>query len=329
MTEPTPAEPTPAAAALAASDAPLAPSAEAEHWVRAEAHALAAAALLDDPSVPPWTAAEPLRRGFSALARAAGVSRPEPAAALDPGAVPWIDEPQRVTEALRGLDTDDDAAIAEPLLRRLATSLSAAVATAADRRFAPTRRRERRSRLIRRSLMGVLLLIPVVVGLVLTVRDFREGPWRGAYYSTIDFEGEPLVRREGDVRFDWKRRSPSPELPEDAFSVRWDTCMELPESREVTFQLVSDDGSRLYIDGELVVDNWGRHGERSRGADVPLTAGMHHLRVEYFDDRHSAAIELRASIYGELPDMLPVRLLHYPGDDLDAEDPCAELPTDE
>lgn len=333
MTEPSPPEPTSVPSEASRPGTPSEPAldvsgplpettVEAESWVRAEAHALAAAALLDDPSVPPWTAAEPLRRGFSALARAAGVSRPEPAAALDPSTLPWLGSPQAVAEALCQLGTDDDATIPEPVLRRLATALSAAVATAADTRFAPARRRERRHTLVRRALMGVLVLIPVVIGLVLTVPDFREGPWRGAYYPTVDFEGEPLVRREGDIRFDWKRKGPMPELPDDAFSVRWDTCFELPESREVTFQLVSDDGSRLFIDGEQVLDNWGRHGERSRGADVPLTAGMHHLRVEYFDDRHGAAIELRASIYGELPDMLPVRLLHYPGDDLTAENPC-------
>lgn len=326
MTEPSPPASAPAEAALDASGPRLETTIEAESWVRAEAHALAAAALLDDPSVPPWTAAEPLRRGFSALARAAGVPRPEPAAALDPSTLPWLGSPKAVAEALRGLGTDDDTTIPEPGLRRLAIALSAAVATAADARFAPARRRERRRRLVRRALMGVLVLVPVAVGLVLTVPDFREGPWRGAYYSTIDFQGEPILRREGDVRFDWKRKGPAPELPDDEFSVRWDTCMELPETRSVTFQLVSDDGSRLYIDGALAVDNWGRHGERSRGADVPLTAGMHHLRVEYFDDRHGATIELRASIYGELPDALPARLLHHPGDDLTAESPCTDLP---
>jgi len=297
-------------------------SAVVASWVQAEAHALAAAALLDDPSVPPWTAAGHLRHGFSALARAAGVERPEPAAALDPSTLPWLGSPQSLAEPLRQLGTDDDTTLPDPLLRRLSVALSAAVATATDARFAPTRRVERRRRLIRRMLMGVLVLVPVIVALVLTVRDYREGPWRGVYYPTIDFQGEPLVRREGDVRFDWKRLGPTPELPDDAFSARYDTCMELPEAREIAFQLISDDGSRLFIDGELVLDNWGRHGERSRGADVPLTAGMHHVRVEYFDERHGAAIELRASLYGELPDSLPVRLLHHPGDDLDAENPC-------
>ena len=330
MTEPSPApEPKPASEPPVLDGSGPIPETTAvvASWVQAEAHALAAAALLDDPSVPPWTAAEHLRRGFSALGRAAGVEHPEPAAALDPSTLPWLGSPQAVAESLRRLGTDDDTTLPEAVLRRLSTALSAAVATAADARFAPTRRVERRRRLVRRMLMGVLVLVPVIVGLVLTVRDYREGPWRGAYYPTIDFQGEPLVRREGDVRFDWKRTSPTPELPDDGFSARYDTCMELPEDREIAFQLVSDDGSRLYVDGELVLDNWGRHGERSRGADVLVTAGMHHVRVEYFDERHSAAIELRASLHGEIPDSLPVRYLHHPGDDLDAEDPCADLPT--
>jgi hypothetical protein len=253
------------------------------------------------------------------------VARSEPAAALDPSTLPWLGSPQALAEPLRRLGTDDDATLREPVLRRLATALSSAVATAADARFAPARRRERRGRLVRRVLMGVLVLVPVAVGLVLTAPDYREGPWRGAYYPTIDFQGEPLVRREGDVKFDWKRLGPSPELPDDAFSARYDVCMELPEPLEIAFQLVSDDGSRLFIDGQQVIDNWGRHGERSRGADVPLAAGMHHLRVEYFDDRHAAALELRASLHGELPDSLPVRFLRHPGDDLEATDPCAEL----
>jgi hypothetical protein len=312
------------AAASMAGDEP-APATAA--WVQAEAHALAAAALLDDPSVPPWTAAEHLRRGFSALARAAGVERPEPAAALDPSTLPWLGAPQAVAEPLRRLGTDDDTTLEPAALRRLGSALATAVATAADARFAPTRRLDRRRRLLRRVLMGVLVFIPVVVGLVLTVPDFREGPWRGQYFANVDFEGEPIVvRREGDVKFEWKRMSPTPELPDDAFSVRYDTCMELPEDLEIAFQLISDDGSRLFVDGELVLDNWGRHGERSRGADVPVAAGLHHVRVEYFDDRHGAMVELRASLHGELPDSLPVRLLHHPGDDFDEADPCAAVP---
>ncbi len=309
----------------ATGTAAVEPVAEAEAWAHAEAHALAAASLLDDPAVPSWTAAEHLRRGFSALARAAGLDPGEPATALDPSRIPWLGAPQAVVEPLRALAHEDDAALPDATLRRLAAALAAAVAAAADVRFAPARRKERRQRMLRRVAMGVVVLVPVVVGLALTVSDFREGPWRAAYYPTIDFQGEPVVRREGDVRFDWKRKGPTPELPEDAFSARFDVCMELPEALEIAFQLVSDDGSRLFIDGALAIDNWGRHGERARGAEIPVSAGMHHLRVEYFDARHGAGLELRASLYGEVPDALPVRYLRYPGDDLSVAAPCDAL----
>ncbi|MEM9461531.1 MAG: PA14 domain-containing protein [Myxococcota bacterium] len=294
----------------------------ARAFFHADAHALAAASLLDDPSVPPWTAAEHLRRGFSALARAAGAPTPEPAAALDLSALPWLGSPQGTTEALRRL-TDDDQAIEPHVLRHLARALSAAVRNAQDERFAPRHRRARRRAFARRLGMGLLVLVPLVAVLVWTVPDYREGPWRAELYASPDFSGEPIMRRDGDVKFDWKRRAPNPDLPEEGFSVRWDTCMRIDKAREIAFQLISDDGSRLYIDEQLVVDNWGRHGERSRGADVPLSVGVHHVRVEYFDERHSASVQLRASFHGEPPDSLPVTILRYPGDTLDPHDPCS------
>ncbi len=300
------------------------------HWSRAEARSLAAVALLEDPSVPPWTAAGQLREGFAALAAEAGLSGSTPAAlatAVEDGALPCIPEPDRLKVAadLRGLALDDDAALddAAPLLR-LADALAAAVRAVERRRFGPQIQRDARRQLWRRLGMAVLVLIPVTVLLVLTVPDYREGPWHAQYFSTPDFGGEPVVRRDGDIKFKWRRRSPSPDLiPEDGFSARWDTCMELPEALSIAFQLVSDDGSRLLIDGELVIDNWGRHGERSRGEQVPLTAGIHHVRVEYFDQRHDASVTLSASLHGERPDSLPVRILHYPGEEPDPDDPCA------
>lgn len=325
MTPPAADEPDPPAEPGAqAAPAPEDPRPSSEvAFARAEAHALAAASLLDDPSVPPWTAAEHLRRGFAALAQAAGLEHP-PATPQDASALPWLGSPQAVGQALGALGRgDDDPTLDRAPLRLLSGALSSAVRTAQDERFAPGRRRERRRRLLRRAAITGLVLAPVVVALVLTVPDYREGPWRAQLYDNKDFEGEPIIRRDGDLKFDWKRKSPHPDIPEDAFSVRWDTCLALPEQRVVAFQLVSDDGSRLLVDGQPVVDNWGRHGERSRGAEVPMSEGVHHLRVEFYDERHSASIELRASIYGELPDSLPVRLLRYPGAEIDDDDPCA------
>ncbi|WP_411100929.1 lectin [Streptomyces sp. x-45] len=50
-----------------------------------------------------------------------------------------------------------------------------------------------------------------------------------------------------------------------------------------TFRLTSDDGSRLWIDDQLVVDHDGLHGPEPKDATVDLTAGTHALRIEHFE----------------------------------------------
>jgi hypothetical protein len=47
--------------------------------------------------------------------------------------------------------------------------------------------------------------------------------------------------------------------------------------------LRSDDGSRLWVDGRLVVDNDGAHPPQEVGHLLRLTEGLHRLRVEYFE----------------------------------------------
>jgi hypothetical protein len=48
------------------------------------------------------------------------------------------------------------------------------------------------------------------------------------------------------------------------------------------FSLTSDDGSNLYIDGELIIDNDGQHPPRERTGNVRLSKGVHEIRVSYF-----------------------------------------------
>jgi hypothetical protein len=59
--------------------------------------------------------------------------------------------------------------------------------------------------------------------------------------------------------------------------------INIAEAGDYNFRLTSDDGSKLYIDDQLVVDHDGLHGETSKDGTVSLTAGYHSLRVEYFE----------------------------------------------
>jgi hypothetical protein len=164
----------------------------------------------------------------------------------------------------------------------------------------------------------------VVLALGLTqpwVSDSR-GPWRGAYYSTDDLRGEPIVRYERNLEFDWGKEAPMDAIPGESFSVRWDTCIEIEEEQNVVWQVVVDDGARLTIDGKRVLDMWKNGKQRSDGVTTHLSAGVHHLSLEYYDDRGLASVHLLASFDGRAPRSLRRKMLKRPHGAIGASEPC-------
>lgn len=115
--------------------------------------------------------------------------------------------------------------------------------------------------------------------------------WRGEYFTNGDLMGAPtVIRNDSAVSFDWEGGSPVPGVvPADGFSVRW-TKMETFDDGIYRFSLAADDGARLFIDNQLVLDNWsGAIGEIST-LDWPLSGGSHQVRVEYHEDVGAASI---------------------------------------
>ena len=77
------------------------------------------------------------------------------------------------------------------------------------------------------------------------------------------------------------------------FAIRFIGSFSIPTAGSYRFRLHSDDGSRLYIDDQLVVDNDGLHSPRSALGTVSLAAGTHHLRVDYYQGpREEIALQL-------------------------------------
>ncbi len=176
----------------------------------------------------------------------------------------------------------------------------------------------------------VLLAIAALVAgalVVATRAPADEGRWRASLYRSKVFSGEPAARRrDRDINFDWGLDSPLGDaMPVDFFSVRWDTCMVLERAVAIEFLLVSDDGARVFVDGDRVVNNWGSHRARqARGARV-LDPGVHHVQVLYYDQRGPAQVHLTATVDGGAIGPLPPALLWDPGASFDPEDPCARV----
>ncbi len=76
------------------------------------------------------------------------------------------------------------------------------------------------------------------------------------------------------------------------FAFIFNTNLEIDEGGTYTFYLNSNDGSMLYIDGKLVVDNGGAHGLQERQGNVILEPGKHAILIHYFDGGGSQAFEI-------------------------------------
>lgn len=82
--------------------------------------------------------------------------------------------------------------------------------------------------------------------------------------------------------------------PFDFFSVRFTQIRSMTEGF-YRFQLSGNDGMRLYVDDELVINSWQQQGEVANWAEHYVTSGDHILRVEYFDKTGEANIDLDIS----------------------------------
>ena len=115
--------------------------------------------------------------------------------------------------------------------------------------------------------------------------------WKGEYFTNPYLSGAPaLVRDDRYLDFSWGFGAPDLRLPADNFSARWTrTFNGVPG--QYRLDLTSDDGARLYVNDQLVIDNWGVQAARTRSADYWFS-GPANLRVEYFEATGEAAVRV-------------------------------------
>jgi RNase P/RNase MRP subunit p29 len=106
--------------------------------------------------------------------------------------------------------------------------------------------------------------------------------WRGEYYNNINLTGAPKVRNDKKIDFDWGYASPMNGINADNFSVRWTRRLDF-EARTYRFHVRVDDGVRLWVDGQLLIDQWHDGSTRTYSAERTMTQGKHDVRVEMYE----------------------------------------------
>jgi alpha-L-fucosidase len=103
----------------------------------------------------------------------------------------------------------------------------------------------------------------------------------------------------------------TPRNQEDHFGFVYEGFVRVPEDGVYAFSTASDDGSRLYIDSSLVVDNDGLHGTLEKSGAVPLAAGFHALRVTFFEKTGGDNLEILCKSVTMKKQRVPDAMLYY------------------
>src|SRR5262249_7021949 len=126
------------------------------------------------------------------------------------------------------------------------------------------------------------------------------------YYDTMDLSGPALVRTDATVNFDWGYGSPDPSIGADTFSARWTGSVLAQDSETYTFTTVSDDGVRLWGNGQLLIDHLNDHSPTEDSGTIALTAGQSYsLKMEYYENGGGAVAKLLWSSASQAKEPIP------------------------
>jgi glucose/arabinose dehydrogenase len=134
----------------------------------------------------------------------------------------------------------------------------------------------------------------------------------GFYYDNRDFTALRTVRNDATVNFDWGTTTPSGTAltSPDTFSVRWSGRVLAPVTGAYTFTTTSDDGVRLYVNGQLVVNNFTDHAATDNSGTINLTAGtLYDIKLEYYENGGQAVARLAWSYPGQARQIIPASRL--------------------
>jgi PA14 domain/Glucose / Sorbosone dehydrogenase/Calx-beta domain len=129
---------------------------------------------------------------------------------------------------------------------------------------------------------------------------------KAEYYNNINFTDLKLTRTDATVNFNWGLSSPDASMAPDTFSVRWTGQVMPLYSENYTFFTTSDDGVRLWIDDQLVVNRYIDQPTTEASGTISLIAGRkYNIRLDYYENGGEAVSRLAWSSNSQVKEIIP------------------------
>ena len=133
----------------------------------------------------------------------------------------------------------------------------------------------------------------------------------GQYFDTPDLTGATVTRQDGDIDFDWGSGSPDASIGSDTFSARWTGQVEAQFTETYSFIVNADDGARLWVNGQLLVNQFEASGLANETETIDLIAGRRYdIQLEYREGTGNASVMLEWSSPSQPQQVVPTERLH-------------------
>jgi hypothetical protein len=136
----------------------------------------------------------------------------------------------------------------------------------------------------------------------------------GSYFDNKDFTGTTFNRVDPKVDFNWGYGSPDARIAPDTFSVRWTGQVQPRFSEEYSFYTTADDGVRLSVNGQQIINNFIDQPPTTTTGKITLQAGQKYdITMEYFETGLLALAQLGWSSASQPREVVPTSQLYSTG----------------
>lgn len=131
------------------------------------------------------------------------------------------------------------------------------------------------------------------------------------YFNGANFETARLSRVDTTINFNWGTGSPSSMVNTDNFSVRWSGKIQPRFSGTYTFYINSDNGRRLWVNNQLIIDKWLSDYDVEYSGTVSMAANqLYDIKLEYFDQYGGAGCKLEWMSESQPREVVPKNRLY-------------------
>lgn len=150
-----------------------------------------------------------------------------------------------------------------------------------------------RAALVSKILAGLVIVMGLLVVLAAPAQAQSSPRWNASYWNNTSLSGTPALQRVelSAPNFNWGNGSPAPGIiNNDFFSARWQTGTHFDPGR-YRITVSSDDGVRVWVGANLLIDEWHDSDNKSYSADFDITtAGSQTIIIDYFENTGDASI---------------------------------------